>query len=63
MDDKLRSALIAGLIAAVIWTVISLLTGAAVGPTLVWAVVFFVGTAVVSWLVYTAIARSRAPRA
>lgn len=63
MNDRLRSALIAGLIAAVIWTVISLLTGAAVGPTLAWAVVFLVGTAAITWLVYTAIARSRTPRA
>lgn len=53
--DTLRSSLIAGVISAVIWIVITAATGASAGTIWVGGLIFFVGTAAVSYIVGTLI--------
>ncbi len=64
MTPVLRSALIAGVIAFVIYTVIALLTGASFGSAVGVGLIFLIGTAVVTYLISTAIsARKNRPPA
>lgn len=51
--DTLRSSLIAGAIAAVIWIVITAATGGSAAMIWLGGLIFFVGTAVVSYLIGT----------
>lgn len=60
MDANVRSAVVAGVIAAVIWIVITLLVGG-FSAAAVWggAVAFLIGTAVVSYLIAAMVRRTR----
>ncbi len=61
MSHNIRSALIAGAIALVIYVVIATLTGQDFGPALGFGVALGVFTAVVSFVIYQLIARSKQP--
>lgn len=60
MDSNVRSAVIAGVIAAVVWIVITLVVGG-FSAAAVWGggAAFLVGTAVVSFLIAAMVRRSR----
>lgn len=60
MDSNVRSAVIAGVIAAVIWIVITLVVGGFTAAA-VWGggVAFLVGTAVVTFLISAMVRRGR----
>ncbi len=60
MDSNVRSALVAGVIAAVIWIVITLLVGG-FSAAAVWGggLAFLVGTAVVTFLISAMVRRTR----
>lgn len=57
--DTLRSSLIAGAIAAVIWIIITAVTGGS--ATLIWlgGLIFFVGTAVVTYVIATLLSKAK----
>jgi hypothetical protein len=57
--DTLRSSLIAGVISAVIWIVITLATGGGAATVWLGGLIFFVGTAAVSYLIGTVVTQRR----
>lgn len=57
--DTLRSSLIAGVIAAVIWIVITLITGESAATVWVGGLIFFVGTAVVTYVIATIVMKAK----
>ncbi len=57
--DPLRCSLIAGVIAAVIWIVISWATGGSAATVLVGGLIFLVGTALVTYVISILIAKSK----
>ena len=57
--DTLRSSLIAGVIAAVIWIVITAATGGSASMIWVGGVLFFVGTALVSYVIGTIVSMTK----
>ncbi len=59
MNPILRSALIAGTIAFVIYLVISLATGTSFGAAIGVAVVFFAGTAAVTFVIASLVSKSK----
>jgi len=63
MTGRLRDGLIAGLLAAVIWMVITTLGGFSAASVVGWGLALLVIGFVVTFAVATAIARSRGPNA
>lgn len=57
--DPLRSSLIAGVIAAVIWIVISWATGGSAATVLLGGLIFLVGTALVTNVISILTAKSK----
>ncbi len=58
--NRMTSSLLAGVISAVIWTVISLLTGMPGGAVALWAVVLLVVVTAITYGISTVIAASKA---
>jgi hypothetical protein len=57
MNPNIRSAIIAGVIAGVIYTVIALLTGAGAASAFGVGAIFLIGTALVTFVIATVIGR------
>ncbi len=59
MVGNIKSALIAGVVAFVIYTAIALLTGATFGPAVGVGLIFLVGTAAVTFIIILAVQFTR----
>lgn len=62
MTERFRNALIAGLLAAVIWMIIATLVGLSAGSVVGWGMGFLVIGMVATFMIESTIVRSRAAR-